>query len=204
MNQGFMASARTKRSLTQVLGVTVLAVSLGACNLFPSGPGTPGVSSVAPARGATNVGTSSSVRATLNLPGSGQLNVTTLTDQAVSLTDAAGAAVPAMRTIEGNTLVLDPTADLATMTSYTFKVTADVQTADGTPLTPFTSTFTTGTDSTGTGGSLAANPAQVLFNGGRFDLERHPHLDPDERRQQNRQRLEPQYQRRGRRAVFTG
>ena len=166
MNQSFMASARTKRFLTQVLGVTVLAVSLGACNLFPTGSGTPGVSSVAPATGATNVGTSSSVRATLNLPGSGQLNVTTLSDQAVSLTDAAGAVVPATRTMEGNTLVLDPTTDLATMTTYTFAVTSDVQTADGTPLTEFTSTFTTGTDTTGTGGSLAANPAQVLFTAG--------------------------------------
>ena len=167
MNQSSTASARTKRSLTQVLGVTVLAVSLGACGIFsPPGSGAPGVSSVAPARGATNVGTSSSVRATLNLPGSGQLNVTTLSDQAVSLTDAAGAVVPATRTMEGSTLVLDPTTDLATMTSYTFKVTSDVQTADGTPLTEFTSTFTTGTDTTGTGGSLAANPAQVLFTAG--------------------------------------
>ena len=168
MNQGFIASARTKRFLTQVLGVTVLAVSLGACGLFsPPGSGAPGVSSVAPTNGAPNVGTSSSVRATLNLPGSGQLNVTTLTDQSVSLTDAAGAVVPATRMMEGNTLVLDPTTDLATMTVYTFKVTADVQTADGTALTPFTSTFTTGTGSgPSTGGSLAANPAQVLFTAG--------------------------------------
>ena len=167
MNPGFVTSARTKRLLAQVLGVTVLAVSLGACDIFSPKPSTPGVSSVAPTNGATNVGTSSNVRATLNLPGSGQLNVTTLTDQAVSLTDAAGAVVPAMRTMEGNTLVLDPAADLAKMTSYTFEVTSDVQTADGTSLAPFTSTFTTGTGSDpSTGGSLAAKPAQVLFTAG--------------------------------------
>ena len=163
MNQGFTA-VRTDL-LTRVLGVTVLAVSLGACGLFsPPGSGAPSVSSVDPANGATNVGTSSSVRATLNLPGSG-LNVTTLTDQSVTLTDAAGAPVPAMRTVEGSTLVLDPTADLATTTTYTFKVTAGVQTADGTPLTEFTSTFTTGTGSD-TGGSLTASPEQVLFTAG--------------------------------------
>ena len=167
VNPGFMTSARTKRLLAQVLGVTVLAVSLGACDIFSPKPSTPGVSSVAPTNGATNVGTSSNVRATLNLPGSGQLNVTTLTDQAVSLTDAAGAVVPAMRTVEGNTLVLDPAADLAKMTSYTFEVTSDVQTADGTSLAPFTSTFTTGTGSgPSTGGSLTANPEQVLFTAG--------------------------------------
>ncbi len=144
--------------------VLVLTMILSACSLF--GNQMPYVVTVSPASGATNVGTSSSVRATLNLPGDG-LNVTTLTDQSVSLTDAAGALVPAARTMEGNTLVLDPTADLTATTRYTFAVTADVQTADGTSLAPFTSTFTTGTGpGTGTGGSLAANPAQVLFTAG--------------------------------------
>ena len=162
--------AKTKRSsLARGLILGVLAVSLGACDILFPGPSTPGVSSVDPVDGASNVGTSSSVRATLNLPGGAQLNVTTLTDSSVTLTDASGVAVSVMRTMDGDTLVLDPAADLATMTAYTFAVTADVQTADGTALTPFTSTFTTGTEPVtgpGQGGNLTATPGRVLFTAG--------------------------------------
>ena len=146
------------------LGLLTLAAVLGACNLFP--PSTPGVASVNPASGATNVGLSSSVSASLTLPGSSGLDVQTLTDTSVTLTDASGTAVPAARTFTGNTLVLDPTASLSANTAYTFNVTADVKTSDGTALRPFTSTFTTGTSDTGGSSGLAATPNRVVFTAG--------------------------------------
>ncbi len=107
----------------------------------------------------------SSVRATLSLPGSTGLDVLTLTDSAVTLTDASGVTVPATRSVEGSTLVLDPDTDLAVDTSYTFNVTSEVKTSDGTALQPFSSTFSTGlTSLPGTG--LVATPARVVFSAG--------------------------------------
>ncbi len=151
--------------LGQGLALGMLALSLSACGLF--GSGSPRVSSVDPEDGATQVGINSSVRATLALPGSSELNALTLTDTAVSLTDASGAAVPATRAVEGSTLVLDPTADLAANTAYTFNVTSEVRTTDGTALTAFTSGFTT---SSTTGpvpdGGLTFSPERVVFTAG--------------------------------------
>ncbi len=148
--------------------LATLSAGLGACDIFTGpGAGKPRVSSVDPASGATNVALSSNVRATLTLPGEGGLDVTTLSDTAVTLTDASGAAVPAKRTLEGNTIVLDPDADLIIDTSYTFNVTSAVETADGTALQPFGSSFSTGDSAPPPPGTiLSAAPAQVIFTAG--------------------------------------
>ena len=123
--------------------------------------------SVDPADGATNVPLSSSVRASLILPGEGKLNVTTLTDTAVTLTDASGVAVPAKRTFENGAIVLDPDADLVIDTSYMFNVTSDVETADGAALQVFSSSFSTGDSAPPPpGGGLSATPARVVFTAG--------------------------------------
>jgi hypothetical protein len=120
-----------------------LTVSLAACNLFPSS--TPRVLDVDPMDGEENVGINTSVRATLSLP-DGQIDLTTLTDATVTLTDASGTAVAVTRDIvDGDTLVVDPTTDLEPNMTYSFNVTTGLQTENGTALEPFSSSFTTGT-----------------------------------------------------------
>lgn len=123
-----------------------LTVSLAACNLLPSS--TPEVLDVDPMDGEENVGINTSVRATLNLP-DGQIDLTTLTGETVFLTDASGAAVPAARDIvDGDTLVVDPSADLEPDVTYSFNVTTGLQTENGAAVEAFASSFTTGSGTT--------------------------------------------------------
>lgn len=152
------------RTASRGLALGVLALGLGACEIL-NPPVTPRVISVNPANGATSVPLSSNVVATLSLPGDAQLDVTTLTDTAVTLTDSSGAAVAGNRFPDGNTLVFDPDTDLELDTSYTFNVTADVRTATGTPLQPFSSTFSTGETALPPGG-LVADRTPVVFTAG--------------------------------------
>ncbi len=147
-----------------VLGV--LALSLGACGLFQPEPDAPSVGSVSPANGATNVPLNSSVVATLELPDGAQLDVTTLTDAAVTLTDSSGAAVAGDRTPQGDTIVFDPATDLALDESYTFSVTADVKTSTNVALQPFTSNFSTGDSVAPPPGGLVADRTPVVFTAG--------------------------------------
>jgi hypothetical protein len=131
------------RRILLTLGI---AATLSAC--FELGSSAPTISGVSPRDGEQNVGINRSVRASLRLPAAvGQLNLTTLTETSVSLTSAAGEAVTATRSVsdDGDTLILDPVENLEPQTQYTFNVTAEVQTENGTALQPFTSTFTTGT-----------------------------------------------------------
>lgn len=157
--------------MRRTLLIAGLAAVLGACNIFPSGD-VPEVVSVNPRDGEQNVGINRNVRASLRLPdAAGQINLTTLTESSVSLTSDAGATVAAVRSMsdDGATLLLDPVEDLEPLTRYTFNVTADVQTENGTALRPFTSSFTTGS---GVGPepdperNLTTLRPQVLFTAG--------------------------------------
>lgn len=143
-----------------------LLLVLGACNLFPA-PNVPRVASVSPADGATNVATNATVRAELTLPDGG-VNLTTLSDTTVSLTDAGtGNAVTVNRNLEGNTLVVSPTEALSPTTTYRFEVTEGLQTETGTPFTAFQSTFTTGSGTSPIPDrALQTLPSRVLFTAG--------------------------------------
>ena len=154
------------RAASQGLALGVLALSLGACGLFQPEPAVPSVGSVSPADGATNVPVSSSVVATLELPGDAQLDVTTLTDATVTLTDSSGAAVAGNRTPQGDTIVFDPTTDLAIDESYTFSVTGDVRTSTNVALQAFTSSFSTGDSVAPPPGGLVADRTPVVFTAG--------------------------------------
>ena len=154
------------RAASQGLALGVLALSLGACGLFQPEPAVPSVGSVSPADGATNVPVSSSVVATLELPGDAQLDVTTLTAAAVTLTDSSGAAVAGNRTPQGDTIVFDPTTDLALDESYTFSVTGDVRTSTNVALQAFTSSFSTGDSVAPPPGGLVADRTPVVFTAG--------------------------------------
>lgn len=139
---------RLAEAVRRTLLIAGLAAVLGACNIFPSGD-VPEVVSVDPRDGEQNVGINRNVRASLRLPAAaGQINLTTLSKESVSLTSDAGTAVAATRSMsdDGATLLLDPVENLEPQTRYTFNVTSDVQTENGTALRPFTSSFTTGTD----------------------------------------------------------
>lgn len=152
------------RTVVRGLALGVLALGLGACDILQ--PPVPRISSVSPANGETQVPLSSSVRATLELPDNGQLDVSTLTDTTVTLTDASGNAVQANRFPEGNTLVVDPVDVLETDTVYRFNVTSGVKTATGASLTAFNSTFSTGDSTLPDGGGLTADRTPVVFTAG--------------------------------------
>ena len=154
-----------RRAASRGLALGVLLLGLGACNDI-LGTGAPRVSSVSPAPGATSVPVNSSVVATLSLPGGAQLDVTTLTDTAVTLTDSSGAAVAGLRTPQGDTIVFDPTTDLAVDESYTFNVTADVKTSTNVALQPFSSSFSTGDSVAPPPGGLTADRTPVVFTAG--------------------------------------
>ena len=154
-----------RRAASRGLALGVLLLGLGACNDI-LGTGAPRVSGVSPADGATSVPVNSSVVATLTLPGGAQLDVTTLTDTAVTLTDSSGAAVAGLRTPQGDTIVFDPTTDLAVDESYTFSVTADVKTSTNVALQPFSSSFSTGDSVAPPPGGLTADRTPVVFTAG--------------------------------------
>ena len=129
-------------------------------------PDTPRVLSIDPQNGETNVPVSVTVQAELSLPG-GQVDLTSLSDATASLTDAAGNAVEATRTMMGNTVIVDPETDLEPDTTYAFAVTSGLQTENGTSVTGAESTFTTAPDGTVLpGDGLAADRERVVFSAG--------------------------------------
>lgn len=115
---------------------------LGACDVLPTGA--PQVLRVDPADGETDVPTNVTVRAELSLP-DGMINLTTLSQTTVGLTDATGAEVEATRTLsDDGALIVDPTTDLEPNATYQFEVTPGLQTEVGTSFEVFSSSFTTG------------------------------------------------------------
>lgn len=140
---GFRLETRAKGVARLLLLALALAAVLTACDLLSGGA--PRVLSSSPADGETGVPTNTTITAELALP-DGPLNVTTLTDTSASLTDSAGELVAATRVLsdDGETLTVTPAMTLERGATYTFSVTSELQTAAGTGVQPYSSSFTTG------------------------------------------------------------
>jgi hypothetical protein len=109
----------------------------------------PTVSASTPANNATNVKRDTAVTAEVALPNSGQgIDTEALTEASVKLIrNSDKAQIPAKLNTSGggDVIVLQPNAFLSSNTSYTFTVNTGLTDTGGSPFTPFTSTFTTGT-----------------------------------------------------------
>lgn len=128
------------------LGVLVLALVLGGCEIFlPPWDTGPSVSSVDPENGATNVSVGTQVTAELDLPNGG-LSLTTVGEQSVRLTEVGtGQVVPAtiIPDNDANRLTLDPVDNLAFSTEYRFTISSAVSDESGAAFREWSSTFTT-------------------------------------------------------------
>jgi Big-like domain-containing protein/hemolysin type calcium-binding protein/strictosidine synthase-like protein len=124
----------------------------------------PSVRGVTPANGATGVPLDDGVAATVNLPsGAEGIDADTLTSSTVRLIRTSdNAQVSANRNTSGigDVIVLQPTALLSPSTTYRFEVTSGVKTLSGASFIPFSSTFTTGTQTSG-GGALNVSFVKV-------------------------------------------
>jgi len=144
----------------------VLGVALAACT---NPAATPEVLSIDPADGAQNVALSATIQASLSLPdAAGRVNITTLSEATVSLTNEAGVAVPATRKMMGNTLIVDPATDLEPGTTYEFVVTSGLKTEQGMAIMGGSSTFTTGSGGAPPepGSNLSLDRERVVFSAG--------------------------------------
>ena len=125
----------------------------------------PSVASVLPADGATGVVRDRSITAEVRLPNVGTgIDPATLTSSTVRLVrNRDGVAVPANRntTGGGDAIILQPTVVLDAGTLYRVEVTSGLKDLSGAAFLPFDSTFTTGTGTTNTGGTIKAEFAQV-------------------------------------------
>ena len=127
----------------------------------------PSVTSVSPADGATGVPRDRALTAEVNLPNVGAgIDPATLTANTVRLLrNSDGAAVPANRntTGAGDAIILQPTDLLDASTNYRVEITSGLRDISGAPFLPFDSSFTTGTGTSGGGGSIDAEFAQVAL-----------------------------------------
>ena len=105
------------------------------------------VTTVAPLNGATNVSRDAAVTADFFFPNA-SLDFTTVNSNNVMLfrsSDQAPVAAIVNTTGGDDAIVLQPTAPLDANTNYTFDITSGVHDTTGTPVVPFSMTFTTGT-----------------------------------------------------------
>ena len=112
----------------------------------------PSVTAVRPSDGATGVVRDISIGTDLSLP-QGGIDSATVTDQTVRLfRDSDNVRVPGTpgTTGGGDAIVFTPADLLAANTKYRFEVTDGLRDTSGVPFEPFTSTFTTGTQTSGT------------------------------------------------------
>lgn len=140
------------RRLLSAVAAALPTVVIGPERVAAAAAQHPSITQVSPPAGATNVLLSAAVTADLSLPNGG-LDPSTVTTANVTLTrnsDHAVIAAIVNTTGGGDAIILQPTANLSANTSYTFAVTAGVKDIAGATMTPFTSTFTTGTS----GGTL--------------------------------------------------
>ena len=111
----------------------------------------PAVTNVTPAPGGTAVFLDKTVIANVHVPNGG-INSTTLNATTVRIYPTANPGAPVAAVLNtsggGDIIVARPVSNLAANTSYTFEVTAGLQDDAGVGFTPFTSTFTTGTQTT--------------------------------------------------------
>jgi len=106
----------------------------------------PTVTTVIPAAGSTGVLLDSFVRASVSVPNGAGIDPATVIAANVFLTGPGGPVAASVNTSGGgDVLVLSPEFNLQPNTTYTFNVTSGVKDLTGEAFTPFTSTFTTGT-----------------------------------------------------------
>ena len=106
----------------------------------------PTIISASPANGTTDISLDTSITADLNLPNAG-LDPATLNSNTVQLYRSSDhALVPAVVNTSGggDSIVLQPTSNLAPNTSYTFSVTSGVQDTTGASIVPYQLSFMTG------------------------------------------------------------
>ncbi len=126
--------------------------AVSAIEVVPSGTAnlpSPRVTGTAPASGATNVFRNTAVAVDVELPNLGAgVDETTLNTATVKLfKTSGGASVPGtVNTTGGNdAIVYQPSVLLEPGTGYTFQVTSGVKDQAGAAFTPYTMSFTTGT-----------------------------------------------------------
>ncbi len=115
------------------IGITCFLASLLVVFVAGCGQETvtlPGVVSVTPAQGATNVVTSTTVTATFSLA----MSPSTISSSTFTLTGPGGIAVPGAVSYSGNVATFTPTAALAYRTTYTATVANGVATSGGAAL----------------------------------------------------------------------
>lgn len=133
----------------------MLAGDLGTSGTATGGSGTqvlaaalasPSVSAVRPANGTTGVRRDAFIACDLSLPNGG-LDPTTLNGSVTVVRVSDGAVVPGTSGTSGggDSIVFQPHVYLDPNTLYQFNVTVGVKDVTGTSMTPFSSTFTTGT-----------------------------------------------------------
>jgi glucose/arabinose dehydrogenase len=141
-------SLETRRLLSAaVMGPQLAPNVSNAVVIKPFTATQPSVALVNPANGATSIYINTAVACDLNLP-NGALEPSTVNNTTVKLvktSDSSSVAATVNTTGGGDAIVLQPTADLAANTQYTFTITAGVKDVTGASFVPFTSTFTTGT-----------------------------------------------------------
>jgi glucose/arabinose dehydrogenase len=121
----------------------------------------PYVTGTDPANGSTNVMRDAFVAAYVHLPNVGAgVKASTLSSSTVKLyksSDATKTPVAANlnTTGAGDAIILQPKSLLAASTKYTFEITSGVTDTSGAAFTPYTMSFTTGTQPTTTSSSIA-------------------------------------------------
>jgi hypothetical protein len=125
---------------------------LNSLTIYPSATKRPSVTSVNPDNLSLNVSENTSISTSvLKLPNGGIKNAT-ITSSSVYLTEeATGKVVPSHvnGTGGGDAITLVPSSALKLNTTYKFTITSDVRDTSDSTFIPFSSTFTTGSDSSG-------------------------------------------------------
>jgi glucose/arabinose dehydrogenase/methionine-rich copper-binding protein CopC len=117
--------------------------------------GNPGVATVAPVDGATEVARNTPVTAEVSLPNCGGIDPTSLTSDTAKIVDTVtGQPVPATTntTGGGDAIIVQPSVLLEPNRTYEFQVSAGLEDLSGAPFAPHASSFTTGED-LGSGGT---------------------------------------------------
>ncbi len=113
-----------------------------AAGTGPAQPGTPVVTGVTPAPGATQVALNSAVSLALSLP----VDLSTVNASNIVLTGPGGVVTGNYNAdAAGGTASFTPGANLAVNSVYTLTVSSGMKGSNGLPFAPFTSSFTTGT-----------------------------------------------------------
>jgi hypothetical protein len=136
-----------RRLLTVSLGQPMEPASIAWPSAVTRAVVNPSVTAVRPANGATGVRRDAFVATDLSLPNGGLDPATVIVGNVtlVRASDNAPIAGAVDTSGGGDAITFTPSSLLASNTKYKFTVTSNVKDVSGVPMTPFTSTFTTGT-----------------------------------------------------------